>query len=61
MKLGGKPADKRFARAIMRPHAKAENGANNGPTEAIPSVANNEALRYPPIPKALYITTANGS
>jgi hypothetical protein len=59
MKRGGKPADKRLPKAMTSPHAKAVNGANSGPTDAIPSVANRDALKYPPIPKASYITTAS--
>ena len=47
MKRGGSPEDRRLARAITRPHANTETGANNGPTEAMPSVENSDALKLP--------------
>jgi len=48
IKDGGRPADKRFPRATTSPHTKAETGASNKPTEATPSVAKSEALKFPP-------------
>ncbi|MGY3119658.1 hypothetical protein ACVWXQ_003595 [Bradyrhizobium sp. S3.14.4] len=50
---GGSPADTRLPNANTSPPTKAVRGASQGPTDAIPSVANSEALKDPPIPKAL--------
>ena len=48
IKDGGRPADTRLPKAIMKPQASADSGAKNHPTEATPSVANNDALKFPP-------------
>ena len=61
IKRGGKPAERRFPKAISSPQANAAMGASAGPTEAMPSVAKRDALKFPPIPNALYITIASGS
>ena len=47
MNLGGKPDDRRLPRAITSPHVSPAIGAKIGPTEAMPSVANREALKFP--------------
>lgn len=44
IKLAGKPAERRFPRPTTSPYINAVTGANNGPTEAMPSVANDDAL-----------------
>src|SRR3954452_3432494 len=45
--LCGQCRDMPLARAITIPHSNADNGARTGPSEAIPSVANAEALSEP--------------
>ena len=45
--LGGKPDESRLLKAMTSPHASVESGANASPTEAIPSVANSDALKLP--------------
>ena len=47
IKRGGRPAEKRFPKAIRSPHPSITTGAKAGPTEAMPSVANSEALKLP--------------
>src|SRR5437899_4367888 len=47
MKRGGRPADKRLPSAMISPHTNTDIGANIIPTEAMPSVANSEALKLP--------------
>src|SRR5437899_3121301 len=47
MKLDGKPDDRRLPKDITSPHASIANGAKTNPTEAIPSVANRDALKLP--------------
>src|ERR1700722_18137323 len=47
MKAGGNPADRRLPRATTSPQMNTATGANNVPSDAMPSVANNEALKKP--------------
>src|SRR5689334_17753119 len=44
---GGRPAETRLPTAITKPHPNVAIGAINGPTDAMPSVANNDALKFP--------------
>jgi len=50
---GGRRADTRFPTERTNPPSSVDAGAQSGPTEAIPSVANSDALKFPPMPKAL--------
>src|SRR6185437_10490285 len=47
MNFGGSPDDKRLTAAMTRPQANADSGAHFNPTEAMPSLANSEALVEP--------------
>src|ERR1700722_9171828 len=47
MKPGGNPADRRLPKATIRPHMNTAMGVNNVPSDAMPSVANNDALKLP--------------
>ena len=44
---GGSPADTRLPSAMTSPHTSATSGAKYNPTEAMPSVANSDALMLP--------------
>ena len=46
-KRDGKPADSPLASAMTSPQTRAAIGANSTPTDAMPSVANSDALRNP--------------
>ena len=47
MNLDGKPDDRQLPRDMRSPHASTAIGARINPTEAMPSVANREALKLP--------------
>jgi hypothetical protein len=47
MKRDGSPAESRLPSATTSPHIKTVIGASQSPTEAMPSVANSEALKLP--------------
>ena len=47
MKPAGSPADSRLTSAMTRPQANTASGAHITPTDAMPSVANSDALKLP--------------